>query len=548
MSDRPNCMCGHSYGQHAWGTGFCSGHDMLPIENSEIRQPKWCDCKNYKEGLCPCGHAWEAHGFKDTSRMLVCPVCGKECLPWQTHALKAGGKPVNDMARAKEYCICGDKRLSHFNGYGTCTRDGCDCMYFDSKGKPVNQPTPVDSVCTCEHYQISHINDKRSCCIGTCPCTSFTPKIPPLLACKHCIFQAIDNNTIKHSSACKLYSEATETRTGERQTSITWPDGVETSRANFDLRQNWQRELDEEEKEKPDCHCSHPYSSHYDEKDKLPCAECWGPLDSDHWETSCKDYTPKKQLDLEYSDDPTKVNEAALQAIGNTGSMTSEEIQARIDQWKSQQLLKTGTVPKQPVGYNYGASSDYNGVWAKCWHKPVHVINGRTWGVWAGTKNDCMSTALNYDILLNVSNGYNVVPQHDIPFKWAEKYQRTQTKEIMLDWPDQDKPIINPMFWKDLVKQLEDNRQKMLIFCIGGHGRTGTSIACLLVALGWTALEAKEWVWKNYCKEAIETKVQEDYIDEVEKALNNSNKPRKRVKKVKELKASPENEQKPEQK
>ena len=481
MQERPNCICSHTYGQHAWGTGFCNT----------------CECKKYREGLCPCGHAWETHKYN-----------GESNTPTGRH-------------------------VEFFN----CTFCKAECKSWRSpEEKPeMNQPTPVDSVCTCDHYQISHIRANRSCGIAACICSSFTPKTPPLLACKHCIFQAIDNNTIKHSSACKLYGDATEVRTGERETRITWPDSVETTKYNGTARQ-WQKELEEEEKYKPFCVCGHGYESHYDSDDqlKLECAECFEPVGESSWETKCKDYKPQpKQGLLDYSDDPTVVNEAALKAIGNTGAMSPDEIQRKIDEWK----LKNGTVPKQPVGYNYDASgkpfvSEYSGVWAKCWHKPTHVINGRTWGVWAGTKSDCMSTALDYDVLLNVSNGFNVVPQHDIPFKWARKYSETQTKEIMLDWPDQDAPIINPLFWKDLIKQLETNRQKMLIFCIGGHGRTGTAIACLLIAaFGWTAQQAKDWVWTNYCKEAIETLVQENYLNTVYAALYPPRK--KRVKKMK---------------
>lgn len=49
--------------------------------------------------------------------------------------------------------------------------------------------------------------------------------------------------------------------------------------------------------------------------------------------------------------------------------------------------------------------------------------------------------------------------------------------------------------------------------CFGGHGRTGTFLALLMVEAGVADGDtAIEWVRKNYCDAAIETKGQEDFI------------------------------------
>lgn len=50
------------------------------------------------------------------------------------------------------------------------------------------------------------------------------------------------------------------------------------------------------------------------------------------------------------------------------------------------------------------------------------------------------------------------------------------------------------------------------IGCLGGHGRTGTALACLLVLGGHPADEAVAWVRNNYCAEAVETPEQEDFV------------------------------------
>jgi protein-tyrosine phosphatase len=50
------------------------------------------------------------------------------------------------------------------------------------------------------------------------------------------------------------------------------------------------------------------------------------------------------------------------------------------------------------------------------------------------------------------------------------------------------------------------------IGCLGGHGRTGTALACLAVLTGTPSADAVEWVRANYCREAIETDQQEALV------------------------------------
>lgn len=50
------------------------------------------------------------------------------------------------------------------------------------------------------------------------------------------------------------------------------------------------------------------------------------------------------------------------------------------------------------------------------------------------------------------------------------------------------------------------------IGCLGGHGRTGTGLACLAVLVGAPRDPAVSWVRENYCSLAVETSVQEDLV------------------------------------
>jgi hypothetical protein len=55
--------------------------------------------------------------------------------------------------------------------------------------------------------------------------------------------------------------------------------------------------------------------------------------------------------------------------------------------------------------------------------------------------------------------------------------------------------------------------ERVEIGCIGGHGRTGTMLACMLVLNGMKPAAAIKFVHKKYCTEAIESDLQEWYIE-----------------------------------
>lgn len=82
-----------------------------------------------------------------------------------------------------------------------------------------------------------------------------------------------------------------------------------------------------------------------------------------------------------------------------------------------------------------------------------------------------------------------------------------------LDWPDQGIPAGGAAFWLGLVNILPDPG-KVLVCCIGGHGRTGTCLASLLLVTnpGMTAKAVIDFVRAKHCKHAIETLAQERYL------------------------------------
>jgi Swiss Army Knife protein, DSP-PTPase phosphatase domain len=83
-----------------------------------------------------------------------------------------------------------------------------------------------------------------------------------------------------------------------------------------------------------------------------------------------------------------------------------------------------------------------------------------------------------------------------------------------IDWPDFGVPAHPEAVAEALTTVLERARsgQDIEVGCLGGHGRTGTALACLAVLTGHPALDAVAWVRSNYCTKAVETPEQEAFI------------------------------------
>lgn len=101
------------------------------------------------------------------------------------------------------------------------------------------------------------------------------------------------------------------------------------------------------------------------------------------------------------------------------------------------------------------------------------------------------------------------------PARWAELNKHAKRAEIVrLDWEDYSAPPVGIGFWIDALDLL--GKGSVTVTCMGGHGRTGTAIAALMIACGVSADEAIDWVRKEHCTLAIESKSQEEYLRELD--------------------------------
>ncbi|MCK5016317.1 MAG: hypothetical protein KAS32_04520 [Candidatus Peribacteraceae bacterium] len=96
---------------------------------------------------------------------------------------------------------------------------------------------------------------------------------------------------------------------------------------------------------------------------------------------------------------------------------------------------------------------------------------------------------------------------------------------ILIDWPDMKVPDLEKSDWEIIVKGIEKlyksrkgKELNILACCIGGHGRTGTTLS-ILAAM--TVLKGKKkqcpvtFIRDNYCDEAVESESQKDYIEDI---------------------------------
>ena len=97
-----------------------------------------------------------------------------------------------------------------------------------------------------------------------------------------------------------------------------------------------------------------------------------------------------------------------------------------------------------------------------------------------------------------------------------------QPTSIYIGWPDFG---ILPLELLDeavkwVVPYLYDKSNIIEIACMGGHGRTGTFLAAVMIREGWATTDAIEYIRGGYCNKAIESFEQEDMLAQYHKLIN----------------------------
>lgn len=105
-------------------------------------------------------------------------------------------------------------------------------------------------------------------------------------------------------------------------------------------------------------------------------------------------------------------------------------------------------------------------------------------------------------------------------FAKLAQFRLQPCESLVIPWEDRGTPPVQAGFWPYLLHLLPAGH--VVCCCLGGHGRTGTALAALAIAgLRMDAKAAIEHVRSRYCPQAIESKVQEDYLYRLARQLAN---------------------------
>lgn len=151
-------------------------------------------------------------------------------------------------------------------------------------------------------------------------------------------------------------------------------------------------------------------------------------------------------------------------------------------------------------------------------HAPTKVILIDNVNYYASSQENIMD--FEGELVVNFTNRKNIL----IPIPEQLKNHLTYNfKEIMISWPDFKVPRVKYSFWQALHNYIIENKFKSVcLHCQAGHGRTGTALSALLISvMGFDANKAVDHIRENYCKEAVETQYQCDYLVEIDKYYNN---------------------------
>lgn len=146
-----------------------------------------------------------------------------------------------------------------------------------------------------------------------------------------------------------------------------------------------------------------------------------------------------------------------------------------------------------------------------CEHKPspVFSLNGV---VYHGASASGVRH-FNGNLVVNFTGSRNL-PYGDLATSMIKYFDLGFANELMVPWPDFGLPAVKDTFWVALhSKILNNNWESVCFHCAMGHGRTGTALCAMLIKVAnYSGRDAVMLVRDEYCKNAVETRAQMNYL------------------------------------
>lgn len=177
-----------------------------------------------------------------------------------------------------------------------------------------------------------------------------------------------------------------------------------------------------------------------------------------------------------------------------TAAATKKTTPAKANAPATKKVVSAGT----GYGYASGASSSY-GWYGKCRHygETLTFPNG---------------VSVNASSMNNNRKADEPAPDFGLYLDWGWK---PEWRAEVISWPDFGLPH-NDEAAVDAIIEMYERAEKgwvVEVGCIGGHGRTGTVLACMGVLAGLEPKESIKYVRKNYCHETVEGAKQEWWVE-----------------------------------
>lgn len=162
-----------------------------------------------------------------------------------------------------------------------------------------------------------------------------------------------------------------------------------------------------------------------------------------------------------------------------------------------------------------------------CTHKTVSpVLTIGSCEIWGGKETEVLPRRSEFDVIVSLLgtmkpslSRFSLSQGSRRLFANLVAYRQQRNNVISIDWPDMSAPDLDLAFWQALAADLGQIKGKAAIFCMGGHGRTGTALASLIQVSSYQPALATgdsiEWLRKTYCGDAVETFAQVSYLQRV---------------------------------